>query len=398
MRLLFLSTWHPEQQDNGSKIRVYHLLRALAEKHDVTLCSFAFGTALPLRCTQLEALGIEVHCVPMDPFAANAASPLRTFLSAAPQFVRPIPAMTDLVSGLLAREHFDAVIASTELTACYARLPASPATRILEEHNCLSRWLHERMAAERRPLARARTWASWQKARRFEAALFRQFDLVTMVSAADGDYSRSLVDGKARIELTPNGVDCEHNRPAGRIDGRPHLVFNGSLTYAANFDAMQWFLAEIYPRIKRSVPGVSLTITGSTEGVSLVGLALDDTVSLTGYVDDVRIPVSKAHVCVVPLRLGGGTRLKILEAMALGVPVVATAKGAEGLPVVDGEHLLLADAAAAFAESTTQLLTDGPLRMRLRASARRLVETNFDWRTIGREFAALVEQAVCAHG
>ena len=124
------------------------------------------------------------------------------------------------------------------------------------------------------------------------------------------------------------------------------------------------------------------------------GLALDDTVRLTGFVEDVRVPVAEAAVCVTPIRQGGGTRLKILEAMALGTPVVATAKGAEGLDVVDGEHLLLADDPEAFARRTVELLNGPDLRSRLSAAARRLVETRYEWQAIGAHFADLVEATV----
>jgi glycosyltransferase involved in cell wall biosynthesis len=139
---------------------------------------------------------------------------------------------------------------------------------------------------------------------------------------------------------------------------------------------------------------VSLAITGSTVGADLGGLNLDDSVHLTGYVPDVRIPVAEATVCVVPIRQGGGTRLKILEAMALGTPVVATSKGAEGLEVIDGEHLLLADTPQAFADATLRLLGDPALRARLVASARRLVEARYDWAQIGQRFVRLVEETV----
>ncbi|MGQ9768776.1 MAG: glycosyltransferase family 4 protein, partial [Anaerolineae bacterium] len=172
------------------------------------------------------------------------------------------------------------------------------------------------------------------------------------------------------------------------------LVFNGSLTYSANYDAMQWFLAQVWPRIRAQVPAATLTITGSTAGVNLTGLALDDHVRLTGYVEDVRLPVAEAAVAIAPIRQGGGTRLKILEAMALGTPVVATAKGAEGLDVVDGEHLLLADDPERFAASVLRLLADDALAARLAADARRLVEGRYDWEQIGRRFVNLVEDVV----
>ena len=241
---------------------------------------------------------------------------------------------------------------------------------------------------------RARTWVSWRKTRRFEARLFARFDVVSMVSEADRAASAALTGDAMPVHTVPNGVDCDHTRADGWAEAADTLVYNGALTYSANYDAMRLFLGDILPRIRREVPGVSLTITGSTEGVDLSGLVLDGHVHLSGYVDDIRPVVGGAAACVVPLRQGGGTRLKILEAMALGTPVVSTTKGAEGLEVTDGQHLLIADAPEAFAAATVRLLRDGPLRQRLAANARRLVEERYDWAAIGQRFVRLVEEAV----
>lgn len=394
MQILFLSTWYPYPPDNGSKLRVYHLLRSLAERHRVTLLSFAFATARPEEAGPLGEWGIEVRAVPINPFEANRADALHTFLSPRPVVSRPVPAMSRLVTETLRSGTFDAVIASTEMMADYALQASSGAITILEEHNSLARWMGERYREQTGALQQLRCWASWQKTRLYEARLFRQFDLVTMVSAQDQAVCRTDLPGyRGRVEVVPNGVDCAHNRP-GLAQPRPgRLVFNGSLTYSANYNAMRWFLAEVYPHIKAQVPEVTLTITGSIQGVDLAGLALDESVTLTGFVADVRIPVAQAAVAVAPIREGGGTRLKILEAMALGTPVVATSKGAEGLEdVTDGEHLLLADDPVLFAEHTVALLRSPDLRARLAAAARRLVEQRYDWTPIGRRFVELVEE------
>ena len=398
MQILFLSTWYPYPPDNGSKLRVYHLLRALAQAHEVRLVSFAFDTARPEQPGDLRSLCADVQVVSINPFTVNQAGALRTFLSPSPIVSRPVPAMSDLVAGVLRALSFDALIASSEITAPYALQAPSGTATVLEEHNSLTRWMQERYAGQPGLAQRARCWASWQKTRRYEARLFQQFDLVTMVSEQDRTVCLTDLPGyRGCVETVPNGVDCGHNRP-GLAQPRPNtLVYNGSLTYSANYDAMRWFLAEIYPRIQARQPGVTLTITGSTKGVDVAGLALDDTVRLTGFVDDVRIPVAEAAVCVVPIRQGGGTRLKILEALALGTPVVATSKGAEGLAVTDGEQLLLADTPEAFAGQTLRVLRDPALHERLAANARRLVETRYDWTPIGKRFAALVEEAVTRH-
>jgi sugar transferase (PEP-CTERM/EpsH1 system associated) len=392
MNVLFLSTWFPYPPDNGSKIRVYYLLRALARKHAVTLVSFAFDTAQPDEVQELRSLCADVHVVPVDPFAANRAGKLRTFLSVRPVASRPVPAMCRLVADVLRSAAFDAVIASTDMMADYALQVPSGVPRILEEHNSMTRWMWERYAEQTEPLQRVRCWVSWQKRRRYEGRYYRQFDLITMVSEADrATTSATVGNERVWVEVIPNAVDCEHNRP-GLVQARPcALVYNGALTYGANYDAMRWFLDDVYPPIREQIPEVSLTITGSTNGVDLAGMALDQSVRLSGYIDDVRAPVVGASVCVVPLRQGGGTRIKILEAMALGTPVVATSKGAEGLDVTPGYDILVADHPAEFAAQVIRLLRHSSLREQVSANARRLVERQYNWSQIGERFVSLVE-------
>ena len=205
----------------------------------------------------------------------------------------------------------------------------------------------------------------------------------------------SMLPGFQRpVEVVPNGVDCRHNLPGLHSSNDNLLVYNGALTYSANLDAMTYFLSSIFPIVQQQIPDVRLTITGSTAGVDLSSLALTDAVFFSGYVPDVRLPIAQAAVCVVPLRDGGGTRLKILEAMALGTPVVATSKGAEGLDVIDGVHLLIADTPEEFARETIRLLREPKLRSTLAANARRLVVENYDWQQIGDRFVQLIEQTV----
>jgi polysaccharide biosynthesis protein PslH len=398
MRVLFLSTWFPYPPDNGSKLRVYYLLRALNGHHEVTLISFAFGSAVPQDGEALKAICQHSRVLGLDPFATNHAGTLATFLSTRPAASRPIPAMGQLVAEVWQRQTFEVVIASTEMTVPYALLGPPRVAKALEEHNSLTRWMAERCRERRGAILQARYWASWQKQRAHERRTYPRFDLVTMVSEEDRRATAEIARSRRpRLEVVPNGVDCEHNRP-GLAQRRPKaLVFNGALTYSSNYDAMQWFLAQVYPAIREQEPEVSLSITGSLQGVNRAGLALDATVMLTGCVPDLRLLVAEAAACIAPIRLGGGTRLKILEAMALGTPVVATRKGAEGLDVVDGEHLLLADDAMTFANCVVTLMRTPTLGARLSANARRLVEGCYDWKQIGGRFVALVEEVAAHH-
>ena len=318
---------------------------------------------------------------------------VRTFLSLTPSASRSVSEMHALARRIINTDHYDAVIVSTMTMSAYAL--GVPGAKIIEEHNSLSRWMHERLLAQTAPLQQARCWVSWQKARRFEARLYSQFDLVTMVSPEDQQAVSAVLGRNAhRLAMVPNGVDCLHNHLGLAHPVPRRLVFNGALSYAANFDAMRWFLVEVYPIIEHECPEVTLSITGSTTGVDLSPLPMHPGVQLTGFVDDIRPVVAGAVACVAPIREGGGSRLKILEAMALGTPVVATSKGAEGLDVAPGEHLLVADDPTTFARHTVDVLTNPVLHGKLATNARRLVEERYDWNQIGHSFVALVEEAV----
>jgi len=343
MRVLYLSPWFPYPLDTGSRTRVYYLLKSLAERHRVTLLSLDPQGWAPAQIEGVAPFCEQVIIIPRDPFRRDRLRMATRFFSLSPVVADPFPEMLRLVNELHAARPFDVVIAGTVIMAPYA-LALSGATRILEEHNSGSRWMYERYQAQTAPVSRLRCWVSWRKAAAYEARLFPHFDLVTMVSEQDAAASRTRVPtGAPPVQVLPNGVDCAQLRP-GRAEPQPDtLVFSGALTYHANYEAMQSFLEQVYPLIRAARPQVKLRITGKADGVDLTGLSLDESVTLTGFVEDIRSEIAGAQVSVVPIRSGGGTRLKILEAMALGTPVVSTGKGAEGIAACQGEHLLLAD-------------------------------------------------------
>jgi len=393
MDILFLSTWFPSPPDNGSKIRVHHLVEALAIDHKVTLVSFAFDTANAGGAGELRRLCRRVEAVRCDPFCRGPLVRSLRFFSPVPIVNTPISEMSKVVRRLLSEKAFDVVIASTEVVATYALQVTKPVVRVLEEHNSMTRWMHERYLAQKSALQQLRCWVSWQKQRFYEASLLPRFDLCTMVSEQDRAATQRMVPGyRGRVEVVPNGVDLSANRPGLTRPKRGALVYAGALTYGANYDAMRYFLAEIYPLIRAEEPEVSLTITGSTSGVDLSGLRLDASVHFCGYVDDVRPVVAGAWASVVPIREGSGTRLKILEAMALGTPVVSTSKGAEGLSVRVGHDALIVDRPVEFARQVTRLLRSTALREQLAVNGRQLVERAYDWRRIGQRFVALIEE------
>jgi glycosyltransferase involved in cell wall biosynthesis len=216
-----------------------------------------------------------------------------------------------------------------------------------------------------------------------EEAALQRFDGILAVSDADRDtFLRLYPDSRVRpIWVIPTGVDTEYYTPPEESAvpvSEPTLVFTGSMDWLPNEDAMRYFCRDILPLIRAEEPRTRLSIVGRTPTAAVRALA-NEYIEVTGTVSDVRPFVRKAAVYVVPLRIGGGTRLKIFEAMAMGQAVVSTRVGAEGLPVVDDEHVLIADEPRAFANAVLSLLRDGARRRALGAAARALVVDHYDW-------------------
>jgi glycosyltransferase involved in cell wall biosynthesis len=198
------------------------------------------------------------------------------------------------------------------------------------------------------------------------------------------------------VKVIPNGVDVVHYTADFGEPTADTLVYSGALSYSANFDAVDFFLREIFPLIRAERPQVKLMITGKLEGVAIGRLpsTRNNGVAFTGYLDDIRPTVARSWMSIVPLRMGGGTRLKILEALALGTPVVATSKGAEGLDLVPERDLLIADRPADFAAAVLRLLQDPALRETLGRNGRQAVKARYDWQMIGQEFNDFIETVV----
>lgn len=391
MRVLFLSLWFPFPPDNGSKMRIYNLLRALAQRHAITLLSFV-GQGEPIQPDGLQGLCEVIRTVPWKPYQPTRWKALLGLFSPRPRFLvdTDSPAMRRLLHQELAQRDYDVVIGSQIGAAVYAA-EVRGKVKVFEEVEVGSYLTRLQASQGLRRLRHAFTWA---KHRRFLRRLIAPFDACTVVSEVEKRWLVEIGVNADRIALIPNGVDLGWYSGVEAHPQADTLIFNGALTYFANYQAMAYFLEQIYPLIRAECPQVRLVITGRTQGVALAGLRADESVTFTGYVPDIRPLVAGSSVCIAPLLEGGGTRLKILEAMALGTPVVATSKGAEGLEAVHGEHILIADDPAEFAHHTIALLRDAELRARLAVQARAFVQARYDWEPIGRQFTALVEEVV----
>ena len=206
--------------------------------------------------------------------------------------------------------------------------------------------------------------------------------------------SRLFLDLR-KLTVIPTGVDVDYFQPMPVEEIANSLVFTGSMDWLPNEDAIFYFVDAILPLIKQQCPDVSLEVVGRSPSRKLQALAeTEKSVRLTGWVEDIRPFVARGSVCIVPLRIGGGTRLKIFEAMAMSKAVVSTSVGAEGLPVRSGENILLADTPGDFAGSVISLLRDSNQRQRLGTAARALVQENYSWPKVAEGFARTLQDVI----
>jgi glycosyltransferase involved in cell wall biosynthesis len=390
MKLLVVSTWFPSPPDNGSKLRAFHLLRELARHHDISLLSFC-GTGQPAadRISLLREFCVSVEVVPRGPFHTGALT-LHGVLSTTPRAY-----VQGFVPEMLARARasvsgHDAAIALAVTAALYLR-DINTLPLVFEEAEVAV--VRDAYTSEDRRAQRLRRGLTWWKYSRFIRNLCGRFGRTTVVSEAERALLEQVGCDPRRIAVVPNGVDASDLAWSAR-PVRNRLIYPGSMTYAANLDAVRWFLGAILPIIDRGRPPVEFWVTGSTDGVAVSALPNTDRLTLTGHLPDVRPAVAESTICVVPLRIGGGTRLKILQAMALGTPVVATSKGAEGLEVTPGRDILLGDTPEAFAAHVCRLLSDDTMRERISAEARALVRDRYTWARSAARLNEVVSDAV----
>lgn len=392
MRILFLSPWYPYPTNNGSKLRIFNLLRGLAQQHEVTLLSFADQPNVDGNSPELRSLCSKVEVVPWKSFQPESLRARLGFFSLMPRSVIDTfsPEMAQRIKQTLTEHSYDLVIASQAGMAGYGAYFGGLAALFEEVELGVPYESFIRAGSVR---SRVRHGLTWVKHRRYLASLLQYFEACTVVSAQERQLLSQTIPGFRGIEVIPNCINLADYREIGAVPQPNHLIFTGSFRYSANYDAMTWFLQEVYPYVQSQVPDVRLTITGDHANLSLPPAS---NVTLTGFVEDVQSLVASASVSLAPLRVGGGTRLKILEAMALRTPVVATSKGAEGLEAQSGQHLLIADKPLAFAEAIIRLLKDSHLRQQLINSAYQLVSEKYDWAATMPRFLNLVERVARA--
>jgi polysaccharide biosynthesis protein PslH len=394
MKVLFLSQIVPYPPHGGVLQRGYNLLRELGREARVHLLAFVHPDELQSEeareqsrrallefCETVQFFELwpkrsGVHTLAALGAAALSARPFSVIAHRSGEVQRS-------VREWLRQHPFDILHVDTVALSQFVP-PETRVPRVLTHHNIESLLMLRRAQFEKRRLARAFLQREARKLAAYEALVCPQFDVNIVMSVPDGEALVKAVPD-ARTAVVPNGVDTDYFAPQDG-DQSQTLIYTGGMNMFANRDAVLHFVEFVWPMIQSRAPDVRFLAVGQDPPDELRALAArDPRIVVTGYVDDVRPYINGAAVYVVPLRVGGGTRLKVLDAMAMGKAMVSTSIGCEGIDVTAGEHLLIADQPKAFADATLKLLADDRRRALLGRAARGLVMRRYSWRLIGEQ-------------
>lgn len=385
-RILALTSRLPYPPREGHQLRSWHLLRALASAHEVTLLSFVRSDDAPDECAPLRET---VHRLETFPILAER-SRATLAMSLARSVLGDRPFVAEKYASLRLRARVAELAGDADLVhvdmlplmGVVAGVPACPPI-VLNAHNVEHRLLRQRAAMETGAPRRLFLRGQIAKLAAFERAACQRASRVLACSHDDAD-ELALLAPRTPVSVVPNGVDVDRIDAAPRLQAQPRqLVFVGQMGWFPNRDGVAWFFDEVLPRILAERPRARFVVVGKSQGLE-VPERVADAVRLTGFVDDVASVVRASAICVVPLRSGSGTRLKVLEAMACGTPIVSTRIGAQGIELTHGGDVLFADGAADFAAAVVGLLDDPARAAALGRAARALAVARYDWNTIGR--------------
>lgn len=415
MKLLFLTPQLPYPPQQGTTIRNYNIIKELGPRHEIHLLSFGRveqleGSPLNELCSRIEIMDPPVRSLPRRAFD-TVASPL-------PDMAKRLNsrALAYKLGEMLWSEKYDVLqIEGIEMASNWLRasgsdeaMPAGPSgmtrvTRplvksIFDNHNAEYVLQKSAFESDRNRMGRlhaaAYSYIQWHKLEKFEREICIQAKNVTVVSENDAKSIAMLGSGIHPVVI-PNGVEISHYVPSSEVCAKPladiSVVFTGKMDFRPNTDAAIWFAREILPVIRRLIPLAHISFVGQQPNSQVRALAALPGVQVTGWVADTRPYIADAAVYAVPLRMGGGTRLKVLEAMAMGKGIVSTTLGAEGIECMPGRDLIVADRTEDFAQAVVGLIRDPKRRQELGVNARKLVEEKYDWRKIVPRFEAIYD-------
>ncbi len=390
MRILWIKTELLHPLDKGGKIRTYQMLRSIVRQHDVTYLCLDDGSASSEDRKSASEYCTRLVTVPFHPAKKGSAA---FFLDLLKNVFSSLPYAVARYRSPLLKERVTHLAPQHDLVICdfvfpsYAVPTGLQVPTILFQHNVEAMIWERRASVPQNLIRRAYMREQWRRMRRFESEECRRLDHVVAVSTSDADIFRNEY-GVRSVSDVPTGVDLEYFSPrTPRPKDNPELLFVGSMDWLPNEDGVCWFSEHVLGCVRQQLPNVRLTIVGRAPGSAVRKLAEQDSgILVTGTVPDVRPYLERGAVFVVPLRIGGGTRLKIYEAMVMGIPVVSTTIGAEGLPVRNEEHLLIADSPEDQAAAITRLLQNPHFASKLAGNALKWVREHGSWDSVTNRF------------
>jgi len=393
MRILYLFSQIPYPTDTGARIRTFQLLKNLSREHAVTLACFAGGQNVPPAVAEITTSTVLLPGRTSGAAAMMAAA-IKTLCNRLPFSVNKYNkrAARKKVARLWQHSDFDLIHVDQPHMAALVR-PDWRAPILIHEHNVESQIARRFFENETRPLRRAFLRSQYRRMERFERRLWETYDQVVTVTEQDRDAVLQQIPGK-KVSVVENGVDLDYFSFQSRSSNRPALVYVGSMDWLPNEDAVLYFAEKIFPAIQSRWTDASFTVVGRRPSDLVRQLAARPGIEVTGTVEDVRPYLGKATILVVPLRIGGGSRLKILEAMSAGLPVVSTSIGCEGLLVEDRKHLLIADEPTAFADQVIRLTVDQALQKKLGKAGRQLVQERYGWPIMAQNLSAVYHSMI----
>ena len=399
MKILFLTQIVPFPPDAGPKVKTWHVLRSLVgQGHSVTLVSFVRSEEMQYVFT-LRELCNAVHTVPIyRARLADVMYMIRSYLTQRPFLVErdDLRPMQELVDKLVQEEHFDCIHADQLTMVQFALRGAASASGkkpkvIMDAHNAV--WtIVERMAENARWFLKPVLKIEAKRVKRYEGELLKTVDHVLAVTEIDRvglEQAMESFNGNGKghpapITVVPIAVDTQQLQPIQRKPGSKNIVTLGTLHYPPNADGIRWFLNQVFPLIRQRVPEATLTIIGKNPPRDFLDTAAQnpESIKITGYVPDLAPYLQESTLMVVPVRAGGGMRVRILEAFSYAMPVVTTTIGLEGIQGVPEKDVLVADTTTDFANRVIQLLENPDLQQKLSTNGRQLAETKYDWQVI----------------
>ncbi len=397
-RILWLKTELLHPVDKGGRIRTYQMLREIARNHHVTYVTLDDGGAAPDALEKASEYAQVVARVPFAPPAKGSAAFYRALamnvFSSLPYAVARY--RSEAMEAAVAKHAAAADVVICDFLTPAVNLPRQiAAPTVLFQHNVEAMIWERHAEVATSVVKKAYMGEQFRRMAKFEGDACRRFDHVITVSEEDAEVMRQRYAAPS-VSSVPTGVDVDYfTASAGATKNPNELVFTGSMDWMPNDDAMGWFLQDILPKIRNRMPNVVVTVVGREPSERLRSHAERiGGVEVTGRVPDVRPYMERASAFIVPMRIGGGTRLKIFEAMAMGLPVVSTAIGAEGLPLKNNATILLRDAPDAFASSIVELLANDGLSTNIGRTGQQVVREAFGWQGVAAQFMDQCEAAV----